>query len=210
MTNEEKERLCQLFASLFSPPNEEIIEQIYRGNFHSFLQPYVQSWGGDSGILKGFFMEGDPAGLLRDLTHAYDRLFSRLNGEGISLVESTYKPWTQDPLCSLPFASERGLLMGDSAIHLLDIYHQVGLVVAEEFSGCPDHLVIELEFLSRLYGWATDGEVRRFIEDHLGWIPLLKEELAKFHPPPFYRSLTEGLDLFLKTERQRLENTGNG
>ena len=195
---------------LFSPPDEEMVEQAHQGRVHSFFQRYVQSCGGDSGLLKGFLMEGDPGILLKDLGNEYDRLFSRLNNESISPVESVYKPWTQDPLCSLPFASERGLLMGDSAIHLLEIYRQTGLDVAEEFKGCPDHIVLELEFLSYLYGWATDMEVRKFIGDHLDWIPLFKEELMRLHPHPFYKSLLEILDLFLTMERKRLEMMSNG
>ena len=62
--------------------------------------------------------------------------------------------------------------MGDSAIHLLTIFQQCGLEVAEPFKGMPDHIIIELEFLSYLYQEAGDREIKRFIEDHLDWIPL--------------------------------------
>ena len=153
-------------------------EQIHQGSLHSFFQRYVQSWGGDTGLLKGFLMEDDPGILLKDLGEEYERLFSGLSDEGISLVESFYKPWTLDPHCTLPFASERGLLMGDSALHLLEIYRQCGLEVAEEFKGCSGSpcagtgiLVLSL----------PDGrpilKLRQFIEDHLDWIPLFKEEI---------------------------------
>lgn len=84
----------------------------------------------------------------KELKVEYDRLFSGLREESICLVESFYKPWTRDAHCPLPFASERGLLMGDSAIHLLAIYQQCGLEVSEEFKGYPDHIVMKLEFLS--------------------------------------------------------------
>jgi len=210
MADQEKENFCLLMAFLFSPPVEEMVKQAHQGGIHSFLQRYVQSCGGDSGLLKGFLMKDDPGILLKDLGNEYDRLFSRLNNDCSSPVESVYKPWTQDPLCSLPFASERGLLMGDSAIHLLEIYRQTGLDVDEEFKGCPDHIVLELELLSHLYRGATDKEVKKFIEDHLDWISLFKEELTKLHPHPFYGSLLEVLDLFLKRERKRLVKTGNG
>ena len=150
-------------------------------------------------------MEGNPEVLLKDLSEAYESLFLGLKGEGVSLVESYYKPWTLDPNCPLPFASSKGLVMGDSALHLLEIYSLCNLEVAQEFKSCPDHIVLELEFLSYLYRWATDSEIKRFIEDHLDWIPLLREELKRVHPHSFYMSILEVLDLFLKRERDRLE-----
>jgi TorA maturation chaperone TorD len=100
--------------------------------------------------------------------------------------------------------------MGDSAVHLLELYHQCGLEVSEEFKGCPDHNVMELEFLSYLYERATDHEVKTFIEDHLDWVPLLREEFGRFHPHPFYVSTLEVLNLFLDRERERLEVEDNG
>ena len=205
MTGQEKETISQLMASLFCPPDQEMTKRIHEGTLHSFLQRYVRSCGGDLGILNGFLMEDDPEILLRDLGEEYGRLFSELSEEGISLVESFYKPWTLDPHCTLPFASEKGFLMGDSAVHLLEIFRQRGLEVADERRGTPDHLVLELEFLSYLYRCATDLEVKQFMKDHLDWIPLLKEEIERSDPHPFYRSALEVLDLFLGKERKRLE-----
>jgi TorA maturation chaperone TorD len=210
MTKEEKERFCELLACLFSPPDQEMIEQIRQGNFYSFFKPHIQSWGGKTGLLKGFLIEDDPEILFRDLKEEYSRLFSDVGGENISLVESFYKPWTQDPHCPLTFASEKGLLMGDSAIHLSTVYQECGLETGEEFQGMPDHLIVELEFLSYLYRWGGDKEIKMFMEDHLDWIPLLKGELEKVHPHPYYIGVLEVLDLFLRAERERLEMESDG
>jgi TorA maturation chaperone TorD len=95
--------------------------------------------------------------------------------------------------------------MGDSALHLLALYKQCGLEVEGEYQGMPDHLIMELEFLSFLYQRATDKEIKRFIEDHLDWITLLREEFREFHSYPFYRSALEVLLLFLRKEKERLE-----
>jgi len=210
MTGQEKETICQLLASLFCPPDQEMIRQILGGRLHSFLQRYVRSCGGDLGLLDGFLIKGDPEILVKDLREEYDHLFSELRGEGISPIESSYKPWTMDPRCTLPFASERGLLMGDSALHLLEIFGQCGLEVADDKRGTPDHLAVELDFLSYLYRCGTELEVRQFMKDHLDWIPLFKGEVERSHPHPFYRSALEMLDLFLSEERKRLEGRENG
>jgi TorA maturation chaperone TorD len=211
MTNEERELFLEILACLFSPPDREMVEQIHLGNIHSFFHLYFQIWGEDTDILKGFLTESGPEIIFRDLKEEYGRLFSSEAGsEKILLVESFYKPWTQDPHCPLPFAAEKGLLMGDSALHLLAIYKQCGLEVTEEYKGMPDHLVAELEFLSFLCRWATDKEIRRFIEDHLDWISLLREEFKEFHPHPFYRSALEVLILFLNKNKERLEVEESG
>jgi TorA maturation chaperone TorD len=147
---------------------------------------------------------------LKEIEEEYDRLFSGTGNERISLVESFYKPWTLDPHCSLPFAKEKGFLMGDSAIHLSTLFQQCKIEVAEPFKGMPDHVVIELEFLSYLYQGGGEEEVKRFIEDHLDWIPLLKEEFEKAHAHPFYISLIEMLDLFIQQEKGRSEKKSDG
>ena len=206
ITNAERERFSEILASVFSPPDREMVELVREGNIRSFFEHHLQIWGDDTGILNGFLMEGDRERIFRDLKEEHDRLFTSETGRGkISLVESFYKPWTQDPHCSLPFATEKGLLMGDSALHLLALYKQCGLEVEEEHQGMPDHLVMELEFLSFLYQRATDKEIKRFIEDHLDWIALLREKFKEFHSHPFYRSTLEVLLLFLHKEKERLE-----
>jgi len=211
MTPEERECFCDILACLFSPPDHEMAEQIHHGNIHSFFHHYLQMWGGDTETLKGFLIEGDSENILRELKEAYRHLFSSETGrEKISLVESFYKPWTHDPHCPLPFATEKGWLMGDSALHLLALYKQCSLELAEGQQGMPDHLVLELEFLSFLYRWKRDGEIKRFIEDHLDWIPLLRKEFKEFDSHPFYESALEILILFLQKERERLEVEESG
>ncbi len=210
MTVAENETICLVLASFFCPPDQEIMKQIRGETFRPFLERWVKSRNGDLAVLDGFQTKGDPEMFLEDLEKEYRRLFSEISGEGISLVESSYKPWTLDPFCTLPFASERGLLMGDSALHLLEIFHQCGLEVSEDKRGTPDHLTVELDFLSALYRSATDLEVGQFIKDHLDWIPLMREKMGRSHLHPFYRSALAVLDLFLSGERERLEGKRNG
>ena len=162
------------------------------------------------GTLRGLLTLSPPEILLDDLKREYYRLFSDTGSERIPLMESFYKPWTMDPHCSLPFAAERGFLMGDSAIHLLTIYQQCGLEIAAPFRGMPDHIIIELEFLSHLYQKANGREIKIFMEDHLDWIDHLKKSCKKANAHLFYTSLIDILNFFINTEKKRLEKKCDG
>jgi putative dimethyl sulfoxide reductase chaperone len=210
MPDKGKAFFCQILSSLFCPPDQGMVEQLSQGHLHAFFKSYVQSWEGEIDILKGFLTQSPTQILLRDLKEEHHRLFSDTGDERISLVESYYKPWTQDPHCCLPFAKEKGFLMGDSAIHLSTLFQHCGLEVAGPFKGMPDHILIELEFLSYLYQEAGDVEIKRFIKDHLDWIPFLKESFEKARAHPFYISLIEILDLFINQEKGRLEKKSDG
>ena len=210
MTNQDKEAFCAFMASLLSPPDELMLGTIHQGEVAFFLEDYIQAWGGSPELLSEFSPKCSPQIFLTTLLNEYRRLFSALSGEKISLVESTYKPWTSDAQCALPFAGEKGLLRGDSALHLSAIFRQLSLEIPEEYRGTPDHLVIELEFLSSLYQVATDEQIQGFIEDHLDWIPDLKEEFIRLHAHPFYENAIEILDLFLKSEKKRQKAKNHG
>jgi TorA maturation chaperone TorD len=210
MSPEEKGAFCQLMASLFSPPDREIIQEVLDGRPFNFFKHYAESWGRDESPVKGFVLDGHPEKIFEELRAEYHHLFEDEAGEKISLIESFYKPWTRDALCPLPFAKEKGYLMGDSALHLLTLYQNCGLEVSDPFKGMPDHLVLELEFLSFLYQNAGDREIRRVIEDHFDWIPLLQEECEKARAHPFYLTLIDLLQLFINSEKERWENEEHG
>jgi TorA maturation chaperone TorD len=210
MPDQGKAFFCQILSSLFCFPDEAVMEQVNQGLLYGFFKDVVRSWGGEIEILKGFLTQSPPQLFLKDLGEEYYRLFSDTGSERISLVESFYKRWTQDPHCPLPFAKEKGFLMGDSAVHLSTLFQQCGMEVAGPFRGMPDHVVIELEFLSHLYQEAGDREIKSFLEDHLDWIPSLRESIENGHAHPFYISLIEVLDLFVDVEKERLEKKSDG
>lgn len=208
MPDREKAFFCEILSSLFCSPDQGMVEQLNQGRAQAFFRSHIQSWPGEMGPL-GFLTE-NPQIILKDLKEEYHRLFSDTGEERISLVESFYKPWTQDPHCSLPFAKEKGFLMGDSAAHLSALFQQCGLEVEDPFKGMPDHIIIELEFLSYLYREAGDEEIRGFIRDHLDWVPFLKESFERAQAHPFYMSVIEILDLFIRQEKTRLEKESDG
>jgi TorA maturation chaperone TorD len=199
MTNGEKERFCAFAASLFAPPDGTIVDDLQQDELQSPIERYVREWGGDGQLPAGFIQEAGKEKYLSALQGEYTRLFGEWE-EKISLVESTYKSWTKDKGCKMVFAASKGLIMGDYALHMLELYRQSSVEVPEEYRSMPDHLVLELEFLALMYRFASDEQIERFIGDHLDWIPELKGALEKAKPHPFYRSAVELLYLFLQNE----------
>jgi TorA maturation chaperone TorD len=180
MTRIEKEHFSARMAAVFAPPDETLLAELIADGAYLPV-------GGKISL----------AGLKKD----YHRLFSIGSGENVSLVESTYKPWTADKNCPLGFSREKGLLMGDSALHIRDIFRALKLSVPAEFQGTPDHLILELELLSYLYRFASEEQVWRFIEDHLDWISNLRDEL-EHRDGGFYGLAVERLLEFLSHEIQ--------
>jgi putative dimethyl sulfoxide reductase chaperone len=200
MTNGEKERFCSFAASMIAPPDGALVDDLRGEEFRSLLTESLGEWGGDGQLSALMSGEGHREDLLSALQGEYARLFGQWEGKRISLVESTYKPWTTDKGCGMVFAASPGLVMGDSALHMLELYRQLSLTVPEQFRSMPDHLVLELEFLALLYRCASNGQIERFIGDHLDWIPELRGELEKADPHPFYRDAVEIIRLFLQNE----------
>jgi TorA maturation chaperone TorD len=210
MTDEEKGNFCALAASLLASPDGEMMEQLRQGRIQSLLGKNIEEWGGDPQLLAELSAEKSPEVDLAALQREYERLFGNLTGQKISLVESTYKPWTGDSGCVLAFAGDKGLLTGDAALHMREMFCQFSLEVPEEFRSSPDHLVLELEFLSLLYHLATPEQIQRFIKDHLDWIPYLKDRVDRAHPHPFYRKAIELINLFLFHESKDGEARSHG
>jgi TorA maturation chaperone TorD len=202
--SEERENLCKTIAAFFASPETETIKEFQKKGGLTFFQETIASLGGDLPFPDRPEVSKKLHTFFKDWPEEYERLFSGLNSPEVSLVESFYKPWTLDPGCRLSFAGKKGRLQGDPAHHVSAVYQHCGMEVFEEFKACPDHLVVEMEFLSLLYQCATDHEIRIFIRDHLDWVPVLKQELSRFHPHPAYALAVEVLDLFLKREKERL------
>ena len=171
MTNGEKERFCAFAASIFAPPDGAMMDDLEQDDLRTLIGECVSQWGGERQLPTLFVKEGNGEDFLAVLQAEYERLFGQWEGERISLVESTYKPWTTDKGCGMVFAASTGLVMGDSALHMRELYVLASLEVPEEFRSMPDHLVLELEFLAFLYRFGSNVQIERFIGDHLDWIP---------------------------------------
>jgi hypothetical protein len=123
---------------------------------------------------------------------------------GLCLSESVYRRWTDDPDCEVNLSNMTGLLMGDCALHMLELYKAFGITMPEQFNSQPDHLGLELEFLGFLYDNYGDSEVLQFINDHLMWVNDLIYKCDGINIDGKFLEIIKGINGFITDERVRL------
>ncbi len=119
----------------------------------------------------------------------------------LQAIESVHKMWSSDPTCEMPFANQKGFLQGDAAHHLYALYKEIGFEVPHTFADCPDHLVLELEFMGLLVEDAGTAAQRTFLEQHLDWVPALILDAQSKKTPEIYIDLLSWIESFLERER---------
>ena len=111
-------------------------------------------------------------------------------------------------------------LMGDSTMAVKKIYGEAG--VQHDIEGPPDHIAIELEFMSFLEGRIVQAinesnqaeradfsalRARFFNRLFASWAPILGNILKEQATLAFYRDLGECLVGFISAEQQRLQKS---
>lgn len=112
-------------------------------------------------------------------------------------------------------------VMGVSTMEVVNIYRTQGLGMDEDFREMPDHIAVELEFMSFLIHEeikALENDdletARKFMEKqnmflhfYLSWVPLLCEKIKKGTDNSFYVALADCLQAFVVNfEDRRIGN----
>jgi TorA maturation chaperone TorD len=147
--------------------------------------------------------------LLEDLAVEYARLFIG-PGKHISPHESVHHKRDD---------SQWGQLWGPSTAEVKKIIESTGLSYQFEYTGLPDHISVELEFMQQVLqreeqAWeAEDKEMahlclaneKKFIEEHLAcWIPIFCEKVIKEADLSFYREMARLTRTFIEFEKEEL------
>lgn len=161
-------------SEFFKEPSAEFSEDVASGRLARFFEARCHSLALDPASCESLASRGDvPASLAGE----YRRLFRGPLPPYVIPVESVYKKWASDPACHLPQAQEKGLLMGDPAVDMLRRYQVEGIALPEEFSSMPDHIALELEYLSLLSLRGDEAAVGEFLTHHMDWLDDLTSEI---------------------------------
>ena len=159
--------------------------------------------------LNNGFMKKPEHELLEDLAVEYARLFIG-PGKHISPHESVHHK--RD-------GGQWGQLWGPSTAEVKKIIESAGLSYQSEYTGLPDHISVELEFMQQVTlaeekAW-EDGDKnqalayleneKKFIENHLaGWIPAFCDKVINKAELPFYRVMAELTQKFIEFEKNEV------
>lgn len=101
---------------------------------------------------------------------------------------------------------DRPRLRGRAAEKVQEIYRSAGLVIDEEIDLIPDHLSVELLFMSYLIERGLLDEQKSFLEEHLlQWVPAFCDEIKKHARTTFYREVADMLKELLSSDHDEFE-----
>ncbi|UCH38691.1 MAG: molecular chaperone TorD family protein [Gammaproteobacteria bacterium] len=194
-----------LLASVFrAEPSREFIDELRGPRFAGALASLDVDLGRDFEIASA-------EALREDLGIEFTRLFMG-PGEHISPHESIF----------VEVDGEAGGLYGAITVKVKKFIETTGLVYDDAFTGLPDHVSVELEFMGRLSEfeaekWADgDDEGARyclsvqkmFAEEHLlRWIPQFCEQVIARADLPFYREMARITNEFVDFDYESIEKS---
>ena len=159
--------------------------------------------------LEGEFFQRPEEELLEELAVEYAMLFLG-PGEHISPHESVHHE-RED--------SQWGQLWGATTVEVKKFIESSGLEYKSEYSGLPDHISVEFEFMHQVtqretQAWAEDDETgamycrkieKEFIEKHLArWVPVFCEKVIRGAEWPFYREIASLTKNFIDFEKEEM------
>ena len=202
LAKDQKADIAQTLSWLLSEPDVEMVKALKEREIYRLFDQYFKMAHGEAPAMGGFLPQQEQEDLLRMMREEYYRLFKDPGIRDFWWIESVHKAWTKDPECRLSMAKEKGCVMGDSALHMIDLYRAMGMEVPEEFSGLPDHIVLELEFLAFLFEKSlAEDAVKTFLNDHFDWVPDMVKRGKTYRPSSFYVSVLDSLERFIESER---------
>ncbi|MBI5568663.1 MAG: molecular chaperone TorD family protein [Desulfomonile tiedjei] len=120
----------------------------------------------------------------------------------VSLEESVYKSWTDDP--SHPLRGATGLAHGDPARHMERILNDFGMALPAESLQSPDHVAVLLLFLAFLLEERSVQDAAAFCQDHLDWMPALTAALTADGRGVVMLKLVNALESLIETIMERM------
>jgi TorA maturation chaperone TorD len=187
---EAKATLYSLLAKALNYPDDQLVDAIAKGEFAEALAGSLEALGqGSIGRHVRQFgkdMRRKPINrknLLLELEKDYTWMFFASKPRAAYLFESVYR---------------EGKLLQDSTFEIAGLYRDAGLVLNEDFRLPPDHIAVELEFLSFLFFKELEGH-KKEKQEIVAYARELQAAVVDRHLRPFVQNVAERLTQHAKT-----------
>lgn len=205
-TAEARSSIYSFLSLIYSTEvTENLLKQIKETDMLSTLSDMGASFEKD--LLKRPDKE-----LIEDLAVEYTRLFLG-PANHISPHESIYHERGD---------GDWGQMWGADTVAVKKFIETTGLEYKTEYTGLPDHISVELEFMGEVIkreaeAWKDNDREgaayclkiqKQFIEKHLGaWVPAFCEKVVEHAELSFYREIAKLTGNFLKNESKEIEKS---
>ncbi len=180
---EAKAGLHSLLAQAFNYPDEKLVSTLRGGEFLDALEQWAEALG-HQGLRKPITacrkeysgkQSGGKAAVLLELERDYTRLFFASKPRLAYLFESVYR---------------EGKLMQESTFQIARLYADAGVKLTEDFRLPPDHIAVELEFLSFLVFKEIEG-TKKEDQKQIDYARELQALVVNEHLRPFAQNIGE-------------------
>jgi TorA maturation chaperone TorD len=196
--------IYSLLAMIFrAEPTEALLQK--------WKTPQVSEVFSELGITLGkeFYRKSEKT-LVEEFAVEYARLFLGPS-EHISPHESVHNQAS---------GGDWGSLWGQETVKIKQFIESAGLEYTPDYTGIPDHISVELEFLQKVSmreatAWTegdTEGALyglkmeKMFIQDHmLKWVPLFCDKIIAKANLPFYREMAKITKCFLEFDNEKID-----
>ncbi len=191
-----------LLATVFrAEPDEAFLDQLKDPGFSGALEALGLSLGDE-------FTNTPTVRLVEDMAVEYARLFIG-PGSHISPHESVH----------VDVDAGSGGLWGAKTVEVKKFIEAAGFDYEDQFTGLPDHVSVELEFMQKLTEWESgkwacgDEEKakysrliqRRFMKEHImTWVPKLCDKVINMADKPFYEEMAKVTKRFLDYDKRSI------
>lgn len=119
-------------------------------------------------------------------------------------VESVYKEWAVSDDVTGAMKGDKGYIMGDPAVEMINRYRMAGIEIPQLYKDTPDHIAILLEYASLLCENIGKEERACFVSGHFDWVEELRNDIHKYSESNFYRAVADIMVDFIQYERANL------
>lgn len=206
MPTDQRSAIYSLLAQVYmTEVSKDLLETIMKSGFLNMLSDRTDQ--------LDLYFKRDINELLEDLACEYARLFIG-PGKHISPHESVHHKLD---------GGDWGKLWGASTAAVRNFINSAGMTYLDDFSGMPDHIAVEFEFMKQLIlqeKEARENNAReqivyflsmekKFLHNHIGcWVPDFCGKVLTESCNPFYKAIALLTQEFIEFELQTMDPHG--